>query len=135
MYDLGGALVDQQRDVLGSHFKRIVLFECLRCAFDAVCLLEMGDGLDIVDHESTAGQSDGKRFGEGAVSHVDVIPRLSSRSMQAMSAIVEHARNTWYVVAAKSGFGSGLLRSVALVFVNGSEGLRGIQQDGTWKLI
>jgi hypothetical protein len=36
-----------------------------------------GDGLDVVDHESTARQGDGERFGDGVVGHIDVIPRLS----------------------------------------------------------
>jgi hypothetical protein len=63
-------------------------------------LLKMGDGLDVVDHESTTGQGDGKRLGDGVVGHIDMIPRLSSRSKKALSArvLVHDARNTWYVV-------------------------------------
>jgi hypothetical protein len=65
--------------------------------------LKMGDGLDVIDHESTAGQGDGKRFGDGVVGHIDIIPRLSSRSTQALSVRLYDARNTWYVVV---GMGS-----------------------------
>jgi hypothetical protein len=60
--------------------------------------LKMGDCLDVVDHESTTGQGDGKRLGDGVVGHIDIIPRLSSRSTNALSAKVDDARNTWYVV-------------------------------------
>ena len=77
------------------------MFEGLRCAVNAVSLLKVGNGLHVIDHESTAGQGDGKRFGDGAVGHIDMIPRLSSRSVQALSARAKHARNTWYVKAAE----------------------------------
>ena len=94
------------------------MFESLRCAVNAVSLLKVGDGLHVIDHESAAGQGDRKRFGDGAVGHIDMIPRLSSRSVQAMSARVKHARNTWYVVAVESDLERGFWSSIALMFVD-----------------
>ena len=81
--------------------------------------------MHVIDHKSAAGQGDGKRFGDGAVGHIDIVPRLSSRSVQAMSARVKHARNTWFVVAVESGFERGFWSSIALMFVDGSRDLEG----------
>lgn len=109
--DLGSALVDQESDVFGSQFERVVLFERLRCAFDAMVSLNVCDCLNIIDHVSTAGQGDGERLRDGIVGHIDTLPRLSSGSISAVSAENE-AKNTLYVVEAKVCLEHGVMKCI-----------------------
>lgn len=77
--------------------------------------LKVCDGLDIIDHVSTAGQGDGKRLRHGIAGHVDTLPRLSSGSTLTMSAKENEAKNTLYVVEAKICLGHGVVKSMIVL--------------------
>ena len=112
---MGSTLVDQQCSVLGSQFQRVVLLKSLRCAVNAVLALDVCDGLDIVDHESAAGQSNAEGLGDVVFGHVGE-PRRSSKPTCKMSV---HEQTKEHVVGTESCLGD---KSMASVFVIGPQG-------------
>lgn len=90
--DLSSTLVDQQHRIFGFELEWVVLFQGLGCAFNAVIALDMGNGLDVVDHQPATRQADAKRLGDVAFGHGSE-PRLLSRAVFAMS-VGEQAQMT-----------------------------------------
>lgn len=77
--------------------------------------LNLCDGLDIVDHESAAGQSNAEGLGDVVFGHVGE-PRRSSKPTCKMSV---HEQTKEHVVETESCLGD---KSMASIFVTGLQG-------------